>query len=58
MEDVIVIISMMVMCNAIVIIEYDRRLWLPNATIVMEHDYKITEESLYNHNPCIINPRT
>ena len=32
-------VSMMVLCNDIVIIEHDgRRLGLPNAPVVMEHD--------------------
>ena len=39
------IISMMVMCNANYIIEYDeRRLELPNALVVIEHDNNRTEK--------------
>ena len=39
------IVSMMIICNGIVIIEHDeRRLWLPNAPVVMEHDNNKTEE--------------
>ena len=40
-----VIISMMVMCNDIVIIEYgERRLELSNALLDMEHDNNRTKE--------------
>tara|TARA_B110000090_G_C13017242_1_gene306558 strand:+ start:124 stop:330 length:207 start_codon:yes stop_codon:yes gene_type:complete len=40
-----VIISMMVMCNGIVIIEHDRRRpGLPNAPVVMEHNNNRTEQ--------------
>ena len=36
---------MMIICNDIVIIEHDeRRLGLPNAPVVMEHDNNKTEE--------------
>ena len=52
-----VIISMMVACNDVVVIEYDgRRLGLPNAPVVMEHANNRTEEStaialIIQHNP-------
>ena len=38
-----VIISMMVLCNATVIVEYDRRrsAWLPGAPLDMAHDDNI-----------------
>jgi len=39
-----VIISMMLLCNDIVIIEYDeRRPWLPNAPVVKENENNKTE---------------
>ena len=50
---------MMVMCNDIVVIEHDkRRLELPSAPVVMEHDINRTEESTaiaqnIQHNPYI-----
>ena len=44
MKDLGNIISMIVLCNGIVIIEHDgRRLELPNAPVVMEHDNNRTE---------------
>jgi len=44
LKDVRVIISMMVMCNDIVVIEYDgKRPGLPDAPVVMEHDNNRTE---------------
>ena len=43
-KDVRVIISMMVLCIDIIIIEYDRRRsGLPNAPVVMEHENNRTE---------------
>jgi|TARA_B110000091_G_scaffold149075_1_gene158727 hypothetical protein len=46
---------MMIMCNAIVIIEYDgRRLGLSNAPVAMEHDNNGKEQYPSKHNPCII----
>ena len=49
--ELIVIISMMVMCDDIGIIEHDgRRPGLPNALVVMEHDNNRTEEYHSKHN--------
>ena len=51
-KDVRVIISMMVLCIDIIIIEYDRRRsGLPNAPVVMEHDNNRTEQKPSKHNP-------
>ena len=41
---------MMVLCNAIVIIEYDRRTsGLPNASVLMEHDNNRNHRRIYGH---------
>tara|TARA_B110000090_G_C13189433_1_gene372464 strand:- start:42 stop:398 length:357 start_codon:yes stop_codon:yes gene_type:complete len=53
------IVSMMVICNDIVIIEHGgRRLWLPNAPVVKEHDNNRDHRDIatalnIQHNPCI-----
>ena len=45
MKDVRVIISMMVLCNANVIVEYDRRRSrLPGASLDMEYDNSSIEQ--------------